>query len=82
MKRRTLRMPFDPIDNLVRIGVPYKITGNEVDQRVADATGYSTRAVSRWRKSGIMPETADIVAIRLGSHPMALWPDEWMETVA
>lgn len=82
MNRRTLRMPFTPIDELVRKGLPYQITGSEVERRVADATGYSTRAVSRWRKSGIMPRTADIVAIRLGSHPLTLWPDEWMETVA
>ncbi len=43
---------------------------------VAERTGFTRRSVQRWKVTGIPWRSADVVAIRLGSHPACIWP-EW-----
>lgn len=48
--------------------------------RLAAQAGVTHRTVNRWIEAGGVPEEeADRVAIRCGTHPGCLWPDEWIE---
>jgi hypothetical protein len=47
--------------------------------RIADRCSVTPRTIWRWLGGARMDErTADRVAITLGTHPLLLWPDEWL----
>jgi hypothetical protein len=45
---------------------------------LARALGADRAQVGRWERTGVSPCTADRLAIRLGFHPVELWP-EWFD---
>jgi len=48
--------------------------------RIAERCGVAPRTVWRWLGGADMKaDTADRVAIHLGTHPALLWPDEWWQ---
>ena len=47
---------------------------------VAHAIGISTQTVYRWTRDGVPLFNADRAAIRLGVHPVLIWPDFHKET--
>ena len=47
-------------------------------KQAAEALGVDRYAIVRWRDGMQLKErTADIIACRLGLHPIELWPDYW-----
>jgi len=50
------------------------------NNKFAEMVGVSNRAIGRWRAGGdLIPwASADIAAVRLGFHPMSVWPELWM----
>jgi len=50
------------------------------NETFAQITGFSSRAVSRWRSSGgrILWSHADRAAINLNLHPLNIWGDDWL----
>jgi len=72
-------VPLAPLEDLAR-----SLHDEEQDEWsnnvFAEACGVSNRAVGRWRAAGgVIPwTTADIAAIKLGFHPLLIWPDEWL----
>lgn len=47
----------------------------ETDQITAEALGVSLRTIRRWRAGGnVDHRMADELAIRIGSHPLLVWP--------
>lgn len=42
----------------------------------ARALGVDRANATRWRRDGIPVDTADCIAVRLGWHPVEIWP-EW-----
>lgn len=43
---------------------------------LARALGVDRANATRWRRNGIPMDTADRIAVRLGWHPVEIWP-EW-----
>jgi len=74
-------VPLEPLEALART------RHEETDQNpwsnnvFADLCGVSNRAVGRWRAAGgIIPwTTADIAAVKLGFHPLVVWPELWLD---
>jgi transcriptional regulator with XRE-family HTH domain len=49
-------------------------------EQIAQRLGVQPSAVSAWQRGGrIHWLTADIVAVRLGTHPAEVWGDDWTE---
>lgn len=48
---------------------------------LAEAVGVTPRTVHRWLAKGMTEEAADRAAVRLGRHPVEVWPD-WYEVTA
>ncbi len=62
----TARLPIDPL--LTACGDPNQL-------QLARITGVQPRQVIRWlQEGGITYQQADEVAIRIGSHPVLIWP--------
>lgn len=59
------RLPFAPLEAL---GDPAEI---------AEGAGFAPRNVFRWRRAGLLPNTADLLACSMGLHPANIWPEEW-----
>lgn len=44
-------------------------------QLTAEALGVSRRTVERWKAGGnVDPRRADELAVRIGTHPLLIWP--------
>jgi hypothetical protein len=69
--KKTLRQERLPYQPLARFGSP---------RDIAHMTGINPRLVYRWRTEGLIPVTADRVAVALGCHPVEIWP-EWFALV-
>lgn len=61
-------------------------SGNEVtsavcvtDHQVAERLGINERQVYRLRHIGLTADAADQLAVRLGHHPVEVWPSEWLQ---
>jgi len=56
-----------------------KAEGTFNDRVFSNMIGVAYRTVKRWRAGGgqITWNAADKAAIRLGSHPLSVWGDEW-----
>lgn len=48
------------------------------DHGLAQILGVSHRQVYRYRHNGLNDETADHLAVRIGRHPVEIWPGEWL----
>jgi len=47
-------------------------------KRMAKIVGVNERTITRWNGRGqINADYADLVAVRLGTHPGLLWPEFW-----
>lgn len=67
------RYPFAPLETLV--GAPSA-------KQLADALGVHPRQVYRWRSTGVTADQADLLAVRLHSHPFEVWPEMADELLA
>ena len=47
--------------------------------KIAQMLGANYYSVQNWRKNGMTAVTADRIAVKLGKHPIELWPDFWDE---
>jgi len=45
---------------------------------IADASGFNVRTINRYAKFGLDEFQADVLAIRLGTHPALIW-ETWLE---
>ena len=84
MRAPQARFPAAPLLDHVRWAV-LKRTGDSdpLPHVLARHAGVSTRSWYRWVKSGELTlSQADSVAVHLGVHPCAIWPDEWFVEVA
>lgn len=80
--RRVLeRLPFDPLMQFVNTedyigeGTRSTIGPNKI---LSDRLHVDRQTVYRWRKDGLSIYQADMVAVRLGLHPILIWP-EWLD---
>lgn len=55
--------------------VSVKTTCRVLPATIAKQTGINRQSVYRWRSDGIPIHTADRIAIRMGVHPLVIWPD-------
>ena len=78
--------PFGPVDDELGPRCPRR-WGNGVwcgavhDKVRAARLGVGPKQLYRWRENGLTWVAADRVAIRLGVHPVLLWP-EWVDVYA
>lgn len=73
---------YGPDDEIVRGNLPVRDGRQQTDGRIAMLCGVSRSAVLRWRRDGRVPfETADTIAIRLGSHPGIIWDNYYAGTL-
>lgn len=49
---------------------------------LARALGVHRANATRWRRDGITMNTADRIAVRLGWHPVEIWPEWYAVTTA
>jgi hypothetical protein len=54
--------------------------GAESNLAAAAALGIANKQLYRFTHHGLTPTQADVLAVRLGHHPSAIWPD-WFEGV-
>lgn len=73
------RLPADPLkDRLLRSKGSRGATWDELAQRV----GVSSRTLMRVMSATTISErVADRMAIRLGLHPILIWPAEWNRAI-
>ena len=64
------RLPFDDL---------HREAGRENFTLLAARLGRTPRTLHRWKNNGIPLQEADAAAIRLGSHPEYVWPDQWRQ---
>lgn len=57
-----------------------RFEGNASD--LARAAGVNASAVTRWKERGLSLAQADDIAVRLGLHPMEVWPDFYDDEAA
>lgn len=62
------RLPFDDL---------HREAGLENFTLLSVRLGLSSRTLHRWKNNGVPLRDADDVAIRLGSHPDYIWPNQW-----
>lgn len=62
------RLPFEDL---------HREVGHEHFGLLADRIGRTRRTLHRWQNDGVPIAAADEAAIRIGSHPAAIWPDHW-----
>lgn len=69
------RLPAAPLQRiLTRTRLTFGLCWEELAARL----GMSSRTLSRVMSARTLsPFVADRLAIRLGSHPALIWPDEW-----
>jgi hypothetical protein len=60
------RLPFAPLEHAA---------GAETTADIARRLGISTQRVHDYRRTGIPVYKADRCAVRLGVHPLDVWPD-------
>lgn len=48
---------------------------------LSELTGFSTRALHRWARSGVPLRSAEDACDALGLHPAEVWGDGWIEAV-
>lgn len=66
--RRPERLPFANL---------HQEAGLENFSLLAARIGRSPRTLHRWKNSGVPLREADTAAIRIGSHPSYVWPQQW-----
>lgn len=76
------RFPVEPLERIVNVRVHEgDSTGGAYSTpmgRHLAAAGYRPGTIRQWRhKGGIPIVAADRLAIHLGEHPSAIWPDWW-----
>lgn len=81
------RLPYGPLRRFVGpvfqlgIGVArHDVVGADV-AALADLVGVAPRSVHRWSIEGVPLNRADEVAVALGVHPSAIWP-QWYEVAS
>lgn len=47
--------------------------------RLAEIIGHTPRTLHRWKNDGVPASKADSAAIKVGSHPANIWPDQWID---
>ena len=62
------RLPFAPLE---------VVAGAPTIGVLAGWIGVTSRTIHRWANDGIPSQSADEVAIAIGSHPSYVWPDQW-----
>lgn len=74
------KFPFAPLEAIARQQWSLANEDREWSDRAFGAMiGKPGRTVGRWRANGYIPwDSADVAAIRLGLHPMLVWPERWM----
>lgn len=71
--RGGVRLALAPL----RLAAPHR-----TERQIAEAAGFSRRAVYRWRTAGLTEVVADAVATSLGFHPSEIWGDAWFAGTA
>lgn len=70
--------PLAPLEALAREKFEETPDNLWSDRKFAALVGTTGRTIGRWRKEGCIPWVgADIAAVRLGHHPMLVWPERW-----
>jgi len=75
-----LTMPLEPLEARAKTQFVHNNPDDPwTENAFAKTVGVSNGAINRWRRCGRIPWTsADVVAVRLGFHPMSVWPTEWL----
>jgi hypothetical protein len=73
-------VPLEPLEALARASFDESEGAVWSNNVFAELCGVSNRAVGRWRAAGgVIPwTTADIAAVKLGFHPLIVWPELWL----
>jgi hypothetical protein len=73
---------FQPVfDLIVPVPGPTRMRAGKIIRAdgdvaaVARAVGLDRQYVYRYLEAGVSPHVADAIAVRLGRHPVAIWPD-------
>ena len=70
-----MRYSFDAIDAMY----PLRSRGADSDPiGLAHRLHASNESIARWRRDGLAPEAADVLAVKLGMHPVDIWPS-WFD---
>lgn len=74
----TQRIPWEPLRRWV-----IRQHGEDLPQiKIAPIIGVDPGQVIRWKRTGLLIDQADRIAIRFGVHPTAIWGDAfWAGTV-
>jgi hypothetical protein len=74
-------VPLEPLEALARSRYEETEQTPWSNNVFAELCGVSNRAVGRWRAAGgVIPwTTADIAAVKLGFHPLIIWPELWLD---
>jgi transposase len=62
-----------PFEQLIEIGDDDNI------RDIARRLGVSMKSVHRYKKHGVPSQSADRLAIHIGSHPALVWPNYYQE---
>ena len=85
LRRSAARLPFGPLEDYANTRFAVDEHGDTggfgplpplTGRRLAEALGVSPNTVITARRGGLSWQYADTLAVRLGLHPCALWP-EW-----
>jgi hypothetical protein len=73
-------VPLEPLEERAKFAFSHDNPEDPWSENAfAKMVGVSNGAIGRWKRSGNIPwASADTVAVRLGFHPMSIWPTEWM----
>ena len=70
--------PLAPLEALAREKYEETADNPWSDRKFAALVGTTPRTVGRWRQEARIPWAgADIAAVKLGHHPMLVWPERW-----
>ena len=74
-------VPLEPLEALARAAFEKNSEEEWSNNKFAEMVGVSNKAVGRWRAAGgLVPwTTADVAAVKLGLHPLSVWPELWLE---
>lgn len=85
---RITTLPLEPLEKLAQAATGLeRYSGGRMrvqmftDKLFAEMIGASERALARWRANGgqVPWPSADVAAIRLGTHPVLVWGQEWLD---
>ena len=76
------RFPFAPLERQAELRFPEQDRERNGQPKTPaallfHAAGLGRHLISRWRRDGVPLDGADRLAMALGEHPCAVWPEWW-----